>query len=558
MGQLEATTLWDQVYKNLLGRQETNNPAAEAYLSYLVPQDLDETTLTVVTELAFAKQWIEARYLSFIDEAIVSTLGSQRNINIVILDEASMPAPSAIQQQAQQQAAQQAAQLAEQNQQPVQQQPAAQQPIQQAQPTQTPQPAQQNTTAPAAMPISTPTNTPVDIPADMPSVTSALSAARQETQGTQQSQQTQRSQQQQAQQTQATPAQASHSEKTFDTYIVGSSNDFAFSASQGVAEMPGLRFNPLFIYGRSGLGKTHLLLAIKDYINRYHPERKVVFAQTSEFVNDFTSAMASINKDLTDFRIKYHMCDVLLLDDVQYLEGKESTTNALFDIFNLFIAQHKQIVLSADRAPNELNLDERFASRFAQGLTAGIQPPSFEMKMAIFNNLIKYYCYQFGVDEINVPQEVADHIIGLSSSNIRELEGATSTIVGYIAHHAGDEKNTQITIEAAEQIVGTVFLHNDLKQIDVRSIQRVVENHYGISHADMVGSRRSKNISFPRQVAMYLSRRLTTKSFPEIGKMFGGKDHTSVLYAHRNIEQKIMKDINRKIEIERLAELIMN
>ena len=488
MGQHEAQGLWERVCVDLANRQETNNPMAGAYLSYLVPQDLDDTMLTVATRLTFAKQWIESRYLSFIDEAIVRTLGSKRRIQIIVSND-----------------------------------------------SQTIPPQKQSVDSFAADSFAAAISTA------MPSVTAALSTPMD----------TPIEQEKQLEHNE-------HGKKTFETYVVGASNDFAFSAAQGVAEMPGLRFNPLFIYGRSGLGKTHLLLAIKEYINRYHTGRKVVFAQTSEFVNDFTSAMASINKDLTDFRIKYHMCEVLLLDDVQYLEGKESTTNALFDIFNLFIAHRKQIVLSADRAPNELNLDERFASRFAQGLTAGIQPPSFEMKMAIFNNLVKYYCRQFGVENIIIPQEVADHIIELSSSNIRELEGATSTVVGYITHQRNGHRRSDITVEEAEQIVGKVFLHNGTKQIDVRSIQKEVEAYFNITHADMIGARRSKNISYPRQVAMYLSRRLTTKSFPEIGKLFGGKDHTSVLYAYRNIEQKVMEDINRKIEIERLAEMIMS
>ena len=491
MGQFEAQGLWELVCADLTNQQETNNPMAEAYLSYLVPQNLDDTTLTVATRLTFAKQWVESRYLPFINEAVMRALGSTRRIHIVISDNVQVPPP------------------------------------------------QKQTVDSFAVDSFAETASVA-----MPSVTAALSAPIAPIGTT-----TEHKQQ---------LDRAEHNKKTFETFVVGASNDFAFSAAQGVAEMPGLRFNPLFIYGRSGLGKTHLLLAIKEYINRYHANRRVVFAQTSEFVNDFTSAMASINKDLTDFRIKYHLCDVLLLDDVQYLEGKESTTNALFDIFNFFIAQRKQIVLSADRAPNELNLDERFASRFAQGLTAGIQPPSFEMKMAIFNNLVKYYCRQFGVANITIPQEVADHIIGLSSSNIRELEGATSTIVGYITHQKNGHRSSDITVEEAEQIVGKVFLHNGTKQIDVRSIQKEVETYFNISHADMVGTRRSKNISYPRQVAMYLSRRLTTKSFPEIAKLFGGKDHTSVLYAYRNIEQKIMEDINKKIEIERLAEMIIS
>ena len=510
MGQYEAHALWEQVRTDLASRRETNSLVAQAFLEYLIPQDLDETTFVVKTPLVAAKQQIENRYLPFIDDAIMQALGTSRRIHIIISgEEAATMAQIGIS-------------------------------------SQTPVFTQAVSVSPHFSPQPDPLIIPPE-PSQLP-IDSILSQGQIPT-GPLVSVST----------TGSMPAiyQSSHNTKTFETYVVGASNDFAKSAAQGVAETPGLRFNPLFIYGRSGLGKTHLLLAIKDYINRYHPERKVVFAQTSEFVNDFTSAMASINKDLTDFRIKYYMCDVLLLDDVQYLEGKESTTNALFDIFNLFIAQNKQIVLSADRAPNEINLDNRFTSRFASGVTAGIQPPDFEMKMAIFNNLIKYYCYQFRIDTITIPQEVADHIIGLSSSNIRELEGATSSLVSFISQKDNYLSSDHITIEEAEHIVGKVFLQNDMKEVDVRAIQKEVEVYFNISHADMVGPCRSKNISYPRHVAMYLSRRLTSKSYPEIARMFGGKDHTSVLYACQKIEEKTTKDRSKKKEIEHLAQLIM-
>jgi chromosomal replication initiator protein len=514
MGNYEAQDLWEQVRGDLARRKETNSIIAQAFFEYLEPQDLTETTFVVKTSLVAAKQQIESRYLPFIDDAITQVLGSTRQVTIVVSDDVAtlpnslnVPSPASLRGQAA---------------------------------------ASTQTTSPQVAPLSTPqeqVQAVVEPLFSQPTVSAGSLGTLSQNNSP----------------TGVTPVyQQEHNKKTFETYVVGASNDFAKSAAQGVAETPGLRFNPLFIYGRSGLGKTHLLLAIKDYINRYHPERKVVFAQTSEFVNDFTSAMASINKDLTDFRIKYYMCEVLLLDDVQYLEGKESTTNALFDIFNVFISQNKQIVLSADRAPNEINLDNRFTSRFASGVTAGIQPPDFEMKMAIFNNLIKYYCYQFHIDNISISQEVADHIIGLSSSNIRELEGATSSLVSFISQKDNYHSSDHITIEEAEQIVGKVFLQNDMKEVDVRVIQKEVEVYFNISHTDMVGPCRSKNISYPRHVAMYLSRRLTSKSYPEIARLFGGKDHTSVLYACQKIEEKTTKDRNKKKEIEHLAQLIMS
>jgi chromosomal replication initiator protein len=344
-------------------------------------------------------------------------------------------------------------------------------------------------------------------------------------------------------------------ERTFESFVVGDSNRFAFSAALGVAKSPGNIYNPLFIYGESGLGKTHLLLAIENYIKTHHPYLKTTYVQTSDLVRDFTGMLYDDVKK-REFELKYHSVDVILFDDVQSLEGKVETTNEVFQIFNHFMAKNKQIVLSADRAPKEIDLDVRYKSRFASGITIDIQPPTFEMKHAIFENYFKYCCKRIGrldIQEI-VTREIADRIIELSTDNIRELEGATASLVVYLSTR--QNMFDTLTIKEVEQRISSVFMRSEEKRITIGSIQKEIEDFYQLSHDDLVGKKRSQGISYPRQVAMYLSRSMTGESYPDIGKAFGGKDHTSVMYACNKIEKKrqLSKETDR--EIERLITLL--
>lgn len=341
--------------------------------------------------------------------------------------------------------------------------------------------------------------------------------------------------------------------RTFDSFVVGDSNKLAFGAARAVAENPGFNYNPLFIYGKSGLGKTHLLLAIRDYVGRNHPSLKVTYAQTIDFVNDFTSSLHT--RDWSDFSKKYRSSDMLLLDDIQILEGKKETTNEIFNIFNRLKDQNKHVVLSADRAPRDIDLDERYVSRFASGITTDIQPPDFETKLVIFKNYIDYSCKKFHKEDIYIPENVITRIIELSSSNIRELEGAATSLIAYMTLER-QNKYQALALEEAERVVEKVFLRNETKRIDISTIQYEVEKFYNISHADIIGSQRSQNITYPRQIAMYLSRGLTGESYPDIGKAFGGKDHTTVMYAVNNIEKKRQADRVVFHEIERLTELL--
>jgi chromosomal replication initiator protein len=344
-------------------------------------------------------------------------------------------------------------------------------------------------------------------------------------------------------------------ERTFESFVVGDSNQYAFSAALGVAKSPGNIYNPLFIYGNSGLGKTHLLLAIENYIKSNQPHLRTSYAQTTDFVRDFTNMLYSEEKR-REFDFKYRQVDVILLDDVQYLEGKVETTGEVFQIFNYFISQNKQIILSADRAPYDIDLDARYKSRFSSGPTMDIQPPSFETKRAIFENYLDYSCRRIGRPELKelVSPVIVDRIIDLSSDNIRELEGATASLVAYLS--ARPNMIDSLTIEDVEQRVANVFMRSEAKRINIVGIQQEVESFYKISHDDLISKKRSQGISYPRQVAMYLSRSMTGASLPDIGKAFGGKDHTTVMYACNQIEKKrqLIKETNK--EIEHLVALI--
>jgi chromosomal replication initiator protein len=338
-------------------------------------------------------------------------------------------------------------------------------------------------------------------------------------------------------------------ERDFESFVVGDSNRYAFSAALGVAKSPGNIYNPLFIYGESGLGKTHLLLAIENYIRSHHPHLKTTYAQTSDFVRDFTTMLYD-GKKRQEFELKYHRVDVILFDDVQSLEGKFETTNEVFQIFNEFTAQNKQIVLSADRAPKDIDLDERYKSRFARGVTVDIRPPTFETKYAIFENYFDYCCRKIARADIKeiVNREITERIIELSTDNIRELEGATASLVAYLS--VRENMFDTLTIAEVERCILNVFMKSEEKRITIESIQKEIETFYQVSHEDLLGQQRSQGISYPRQVAMYLSRSMTGKSYPDIGKAFGGKDHATAMYAYNQIEKKrqLSKETDREIE----------
>lgn len=351
------------------------------------------------------------------------------------------------------------------------------------------------------------------------------------------------------------------SKMTFENYIIGDSNRMAYSMALAVAEHPGEEhLNPLFIYGKSGVGKTHLLVAIKNYLDRSTdaggaPLMKTVYVDSTEFVNDYADASADHSREKTSFKSfkeRYEEADVLLIDDVQSFQGKKETLKIVFELFNKLTSQGKQVVMSADIAPKNIDIDERYQSRFNSGATFDIQAPEMETKLSIVNSTIEDRLQASGED-IDIPSDVRHYIAEISSSNIRELKSAVTIIfLNLITSH----RNT-ITVAEAERILENHF-SNDVKKLSISDIQKEVESFYKVSHAELVGKGRRHAIAYPRQVAMYLCRQLMEETFESIGKSFGGKDHSTVKYSVDLISEKIREDKGTRDEIDIVIAQIRN
>lgn len=324
--------------------------------------------------------------------------------------------------------------------------------------------------------------------------------------------------------------EALFSKCTFDTFVVGKSNEFARGAALAVAEQPGIAYNPLFIYGNSGLGKTHLLVAIANYAMQNFPRMATRYVSANKFLNDYVEATQ--RNQWGTFNSKYHQVDILLVDDVQYLEGKDETINQLFNIFNEMTNRNKQIVLSADRAPKDIDMDDRMRSRFISGLLADIKPPDYETRLAILKNYlsrVNQHTSFYG----NIPDVVLGYLAEVATSNIREMEGAITRLVSNMTLL----KKNSISIEEAQELLQDFFPTIQDKQIDIALIQSEVERFFKISHEDMISGKRSKGITTPRHIAIYLSRYMTEESLESIGKKFGGRDHTTVMHSVNKIER---------------------
>ena len=319
----------------------------------------------------------------------------------------------------------------------------------------------------------------------------------------------------------------------FDSFVVGESNRLAYGAAMSVAERPGEKFNPLFIYGKSGLGKTHLLCAIQNYLAASRPELKVLYFAAKDLVSDISER--AIRKDWQE--LKYHTYDVLLIDDIQFLEGKKESTELVFQLLNDFITLKKQIVLSADRSPRELNMDERMTSRFLSGLSTDIQPPTFETKMGILRSYRDNY-----LDNKDIPFEVLEYIAQISSSNIREIEGALNKIDHYISLFGSSSNPVHMNAELAADILTGYFPESNAHKPSVKVVLREVGRYYHVSQDELTGPKREQRIAQPRHVAMYLCRLLTDVSFVNLGKEFGNRDHSSVMYAVEKIEKSMARD----------------
>lgn len=315
----------------------------------------------------------------------------------------------------------------------------------------------------------------------------------------------------------------------FDSFVVGNSNRMAHAASLAVAEAPAQAYNPLFLYGNSGLGKTHLMHSIAHFILDKKPSAKVLYVTSETFTNELINSIQN-NKN-EEFRNKYRNIDVLLIDDIQFISKKEGTQEEFFHTFNALHESNKQIIISSDRPPKEIKtLEDRLRNRFEWGLIADIQPPDYETRNAILRKKAER-------DNLEVPNDVMAYIAKNIVSNIRELEGALNRIVAY-----AKLTNQDISISLAENSLKDIFSENASKPLTTDLIQEIVANHYNIRVEDIQGSKKPKNIAFPRQISMYLCRKLLDISLPKIGESFGGRDHTTVIHAISKIEKQMETD----------------
>lgn len=329
---------------------------------------------------------------------------------------------------------------------------------------------------------------------------------------------------------------------TFSTFVVGSGNQFAHAAARAVADHPGKHYNPLFIYGGVGLGKTHLINAIGHETMVKQGRSSIFYLSSESFTNELISHLRRDRMD--DFKNKFRQADLLILDDVQFLSGRERTQEEFFHTFNTLYESHKQIILTSDKFPNEIGgLEERLRNRFEWGLIADIQPPDLETRVAILQR-------KAHIKRIDLPAEVALYVASHVTANVRELEGnltrlsALSTLT-----------NSPLTIDFARQVLQNVVKGKE-KEVSIESVQKAVCKYFGIRVADLTSKRRTQLVAFPRQVAMYLCRKLANASYPMIGMRFGGKDHTTALYACASIEKRLKKDEELRTVIERIERVV--
>ena len=339
---------------------------------------------------------------------------------------------------------------------------------------------------------------------------------------------------------------------TFDNFIVGQSNKFAKATSLAVAEKPGYMYNPLFIYGKSGLGKTHLMHAIGNYISK-NSNMKVLYVTSEKFVEDFINIYRK-NKndnnfeDVDSFKKKYRDIDVLMIDDIQYLEIANKTQQEFFNTFNELHCNNKQIIISSDRSPDDLNkLEERLRTRFNWGLTIDILPPDFKLRMDIIDKKI-----EANNISCEFPNDVKEYIASNCTSDIRKLEGAITRVFAYSIIMNGSE----ITLDLAIEALKDYFVKSIISKNKVDQVQQVVAAHYNITVEDIKSKKRNANISVPRQVAMYICRTVLEESLPKIGMEFGGKDHTTVMHSVDKIKKEITNDASFKNEIDKLISKI--
>jgi chromosomal replication initiator protein len=326
--------------------------------------------------------------------------------------------------------------------------------------------------------------------------------------------------------------------------VVGQSNELAHAAALRVAESSQVHFNPLFIYGGVGLGKTHLMHAIAWHIKTCHPKRRVVYLSAEKFMYQFIRALRF--KDMVSFKEKFRSVDVLMIDDFQFISGKESTQEEFFHTFNALVDQNHQVIISADKSPTDLpGLEERMRSRLGWGLVADIHPTTYELRLGILQSKTEQL-------KANIPVSVLEFLAHKITSNIRELEGALNRIVAHSSLVGG-----AITVESTQQVLRDILRAND-RRVTIDEIQRKVAEHYHIKISDMHSAKRTRTIARPRQVAMYLSKALTEASLPEIGRKFGGRDHATVMHAVKKVKELMQEERSFGEDVDLLQKMLQS
>ncbi|GAB4072026.1 chromosomal replication initiator protein DnaA [Barrientosiimonas marina] len=437
--------LWDAALKKIA--EKISKPSFETWLKNTEPKALENDTLTIMAPNEFARDWLEGRYTTLINDILLEITGARLSAQFIIPD-SQEPADDDEQQK----------------------------------------------------------KVPTDTNKKMDSHKTIL-----------------------------------NSKYTFDTFVIGSGNRFAHAASLAVAEAPAKAYNPLFVYGGVGLGKTHLMHAIGHYVRDHNPEANVVYISSEKFTNEFINAI--MENKATQFRNKYRNVDILLIDDIQFIAGKESTQEEFFHTFNALHEDNKQIVISSDRPPKEIpTLEDRLRSRFEWGLITDITPPDLETRIAILTKKAK-------ADGLDIPNEVMLYIANQIDTNIRELEGALIRVVAY-SSLINEDIDASLAADALKDIIPS----SKPQTITVHGIQEAVGEKYDVKLDDFAAKKRTKSVAFPRQIAMYLARELTDLSLPKIGEEFGGRDHTTVIHAHEKVVKMMENDTLLHKDIEELKE----
>jgi len=498
MDPMEMVALWESILQEL--KQHIDPHFYDVWIkSSIIPYSYENDTLTLDTTMSFVCGFVQKKYSNILRETASKVIGKPTKVVLINSDSAiatpaSTPEDSVVI-------------------------PAE---------VKKSQPAQEKTIAAEPVEIDT---TPVDEPvtADVPLTIIDIPELPLKTSA--------------PETTAANESDQLNSNYTFDTFIVGNSNRIAHAAALSIAEAPAVKYNPFFIYGGSGLGKTHLMHAIGHRIREKFPDMRLCCITSEDFANELISSIKDKNPE--SFRKRYRNIDILLVDDIQFLENKEHTQEEFFHTFNTLYRDHKQMVFTSDRPPQDIKkMEERLRSRFQGGMVTSIDPPDLETRTAILRKKAE-------VEHINIQKDAIDYIASIVNENMRELEGAFFRVL----MQASQEK-TAITIDLTRRALKD-FIHTDKKKyVTIDEIQTSICKFYRIKIDDLLGKKKTKNIAYPRQIAMYLCRELTPNTFPHIGKAFGGRDHTTVMHACDKITKDIERDEKFKEMIEKIVQRI--